>query len=159
MYLENLLRFFISLIYDKEKYKKNMTVASIDLGTNTILLLIAEVSLETGKIETLKNLYRIPRIGKGVNSGDPIPDENGEFKKTDKILLSQMGDKSSCVCVGVKDSSSEFLKYLDRNGIALGTKIQVLSKESFDGSMVLQIDRMEKTISKEVSNNLFVKSS
>ena len=91
--------------------------------------------------------------------GDPIPDENGEFKKTDKILLSQMGDKSSCVCVGVKDSSSEFLKYLDRNGIALGTKIQVLSKESFDGSMVLQIDRMEKTISKEVSNNLFVKSS
>ena len=78
MYLENLLRFFISLIYDKEKYKKNMTVASIDLGTNTILLLIAEVSLETGKIETLRNLYRIPRVGKGVTPGNPIPDENAE---------------------------------------------------------------------------------
>jgi exopolyphosphatase/guanosine-5'-triphosphate,3'-diphosphate pyrophosphatase len=53
-----------------------MTVASIDLGTNSILLLIAEVNPETGKIKTLENLYRIPRIGKGLTPGNPIPEEN-----------------------------------------------------------------------------------
>jgi len=89
--------------------------------------------------------------------GDPIPDADGNFKKTDKILLSQIDANSNCICVGVKDSSSNFLKYLDRNQIALGTNIQVISKESFDGSLVVQIEEMEKTISKEVSNNLFVK--
>lgn len=89
--------------------------------------------------------------------GDPIPDDHGNFKKTNKILLSQTDNASYCICVGVKDSSSDFLKYLDRNKIALGTKIRVVSKESFDGSMILKIEGMEKTISKEVSNNLFVK--
>lgn len=90
--------------------------------------------------------------------GDPIPDKNGNFKKTDKVLLSQINHNTNCICVGVKDSSSDFLKYLDRNSIALGTEIQVVSKESFDGSMILQIANTEKTISKEVSNNLYVKS-
>jgi len=90
--------------------------------------------------------------------GDPIPDKEGNFKKTDKILLSQMDHNTSCICVGVKDSSSDFLKYLDRNSIALGTEIVVISKESFDGSMMLQIDNCRKAISKEVSNNLYVKS-
>ena len=53
-----------------------MTVASIDMGTNTILLLIAKVNLESDKIKTLENFYRIPRIGKGLLPGNPIPDEN-----------------------------------------------------------------------------------
>jgi len=40
----------------------------------------------------------------------------------------------------VKDTSSEFLKYLDKNNIALGKTIQVLDKEEFDESMLIQTD-------------------
>ncbi|HEX9740696.1 MAG TPA: Ppx/GppA phosphatase family protein [Ignavibacteriaceae bacterium] len=53
-----------------------MTVASIDIGTNTILLLIAEVYPVSNKITALVNLHRIPRIGKGLKKGDPFPEEN-----------------------------------------------------------------------------------
>ena len=53
-----------------------MTVASIDIGTNTILLLIAEVYSASDKITALVNLHRIPRIGKGLKKGDPFPEEN-----------------------------------------------------------------------------------
>jgi exopolyphosphatase/guanosine-5'-triphosphate,3'-diphosphate pyrophosphatase len=53
-----------------------MTVASIDIGTNTILLLIAEVYPASDKITALVNLHRIPRIGKGLKKGDPFPEEN-----------------------------------------------------------------------------------
>lgn len=90
--------------------------------------------------------------------GDPIPDKHGNMKKTDKVLLSQVSVNEDCLCVGVKDSSSSFLKYLDKNEIALGTTIKVISKESFDESMTLKVAKNHITISKEVSNNLFVKT-
>ncbi|OMP32126.1 MULTISPECIES: metal-dependent transcriptional regulator [Mangrovimonas] len=89
--------------------------------------------------------------------GDPIPDKNGQIQKTDKVLLSQIDEAESCMCVGVKDSSSEFLKYLDKHKIALGTELKVLSKESFDESMILEVHQKPLSISKVVSNNLFVK--
>lgn len=40
-----------------------MIVASIDIGTNTVLLLIAEVNKELNKLLPLLNEYRMPRIG------------------------------------------------------------------------------------------------
>lgn len=51
-----------------------MIVASIDIGTNTVLLLIAKT--EGGKqLTTILNEYRIPRIGKGLLAGNPIKSE------------------------------------------------------------------------------------
>lgn len=43
-----------------------MIVASIDIGTNTVLLLIADIDNSSGKITPLVNKYRSPRIGKGT---------------------------------------------------------------------------------------------
>ncbi len=51
-----------------------MIVASIDIGTNTVLLLIAEVD-QHRKLNTILNEYRIPRIGKGLLPGGPITEE------------------------------------------------------------------------------------
>jgi exopolyphosphatase / guanosine-5'-triphosphate,3'-diphosphate pyrophosphatase len=42
-----------------------MIIASIDIGTNTVLLLIAEVNNEL-QLRSLVDEYRIPRIGKGL---------------------------------------------------------------------------------------------
>ena len=91
--------------------------------------------------------------------GDPIPDKSGKIKKIDKILLSQAEVGDHCICVGVKDSSSEFLKYLDKNKIALGSNLTVSSKEPFDNSMTIKMDSGEFTISNVIANNLFVKIS
>ena len=43
-----------------------MTVASIDIGSNTVLLLIAEVSTETFEIMNSYTIYKVPRISEGV---------------------------------------------------------------------------------------------
>ncbi|AUP79203.1 metal-dependent transcriptional regulator [Flavivirga eckloniae] len=91
--------------------------------------------------------------------GDPIPDETGKIKKIDKILLSQAETGDHCICVGVKDSSSEFLKYLDKNNIALGTELNVLHKEPFDNSVTIKVNTKEFIISNMIANNLFVKIS
>ena len=89
--------------------------------------------------------------------GDPIPDKFGDIKKTDKSLLFSLNENALGVCVGVKDSSTAFLKYLDNHNIALGSEIKVMSKEDFDGSMVIQINGVSMSISQTVANNLFVK--
>ncbi len=44
-----------------------MRLASIDIGTNTVLLLIAEVS-PTGAVSPLVSEQRIPRLGRGVDA-------------------------------------------------------------------------------------------
>ena len=89
--------------------------------------------------------------------GDPIPDKEGNIPISQKLFLSQINESALCYCVGVKDSSSSFLKYLDKYNIALGTTIQVLNKEPFDESMTIKISDIELTISKEISNNIYVK--
>ncbi|MFT3794622.1 metal-dependent transcriptional regulator [Flavobacterium sp.] len=89
--------------------------------------------------------------------GDPIPDVHGRIIKVEKQLLSDLTEGQSGICVGVKDTSSEFLQYLDKQEIALGTKISVLSKETFDQSLRIKAGEKELTISNKIAGNLFVK--
>jgi len=89
--------------------------------------------------------------------GDPIPDAKGRMVKMEKQLLSELAVNQTGICVGVKDSSSEFLKYLDKQEIALGSKIEILSKETFDSSNRIKVDSKELTISHKIATNLFVK--
>jgi DtxR family Mn-dependent transcriptional regulator len=58
--------------------------------------------------------------------------------------------------VGVKDTSSEFLKYLDKQGIALGTIIEVVSKESFVRKKI-KVDDRSLSISNKIASNLYIK--
>lgn len=89
--------------------------------------------------------------------GDPIPDANGQIIITEKIALSELLENQTGICIGVKDSSAEFLKYLDKQGISLGSKIEILGKESFDLSLKIKLNSTELTISNKIATNLFVK--
>lgn len=89
--------------------------------------------------------------------GDPIPDKNGQFKAREKKLLSSMPVNGVGICVGVKDSSAPFLKFLDKNQIALGQSIKILEKETFDQSMLIEIEKRSLQISHIIASNLFVK--
>ncbi len=91
--------------------------------------------------------------------GDPIPDEHGKIKPTEKKLLSELDKNQRGICVGVKESSSEFLQYLDKRKIGIGSKIKVLGKEFFDGSMMIQVGRNQLFISKVIADNIFLKTN
>lgn len=88
--------------------------------------------------------------------GDPIPDANGNMVKIEKQLLSEIAVGKNTICVGVKDTSVEFLQYLDKQKIALGSTIEVLSKESFDSSMHLKVNTIELIVSNKIASNLYV---
>lgn len=88
--------------------------------------------------------------------GDPIPNEKGVIQKVNKLLLSEAELNKEYFCIGVKDSSSEFLKYLDKQKIALGSTFKVIERESFDDTLTVEINAQEKTISNKIANNLYV---
>lgn len=89
--------------------------------------------------------------------GDPIPDKQGNFKKIEKIPLSQSEIGQVYKCIGVKDTSSAFLQYLDNNSIGLGMSIEVIYKEPFDNSITIKLKEKEMTVSQNVAKNLFLK--
>ncbi|MCR9226099.1 MAG: metal-dependent transcriptional regulator [Flavobacteriaceae bacterium] len=91
--------------------------------------------------------------------GDPIPTKDGKFQERDEKLLSEMPINSQGVCVGVKDSSVPFLKFLDKNNIALGNTIKILDKEDFDNSLRIQMNGKEMRISHQIATNLYVKKN
>jgi len=89
--------------------------------------------------------------------GDPIPDKEGNLKTIEKSLLSTLLKNESGICIGVDDSSSEFLKFLDKKGIMLGKQITVLEKEDFDDSVSIEIEGKKLSISNKIANNLYIK--
>ena len=77
-------------------------------------------------------------------------------EKIEKQLLSEVEINASFHCVGVKDSSTDFLKYLDKQKIALGSVVKVIDKEDFDDTLTVEIDGKRLTISNKIANNLYV---
>ncbi len=91
--------------------------------------------------------------------GDPIPDKHGNYEKIVQIPLAHMkvGDKG--LLTNVLDSSSSFLKYLDKHHIKIGTTIEVLEREEFDNSLTIQTQHKSIHISGQIAQNLFLKTS
>lgn len=122
-----------------------------------------EVHEVAEQLEHIKSEKLIDRLDKHLGypkvdpHGDPIPNKNGKFKEVTKRLLNEIPLNSVGICVGMKDSSTSFLKFLDRKKIALGDNIKVLGKEEFDGSLYINIDGRDLQISNQIASNLYIK--
>ena len=88
--------------------------------------------------------------------GDPIPNPAGFIKFTPKLRLSDLNIGETGKFIGVKDSSSTFLKYLDKRQISLGSNIKVLHQEEFDQSLHVGLDETNLTISVKTASNLYI---
>jgi len=88
--------------------------------------------------------------------GDPIPDKNGNYTtlKSKNILEFEIGNQG--VLISVRDSSDVFLKYLNKNELALGDTIKIVDFEPFDESFTIETKSKTMTISKNVAENLYL---
>ena len=120
---------------------------------------IAEQMEHINSVELIKRLDAFLGHPDFDPHGDPIPDKDGNIKKAEKRLLSELIKNQTGICVGVKESSPEYLQYLDKKNISIGTKINVLGKEFFDGSMMIQVGRDQFFVSKQIAENLYVQTN
>ncbi len=88
--------------------------------------------------------------------GDPIPDASGNLPKSPKKRLSQLLKGDRGICKGFNDTSSTFLQFLAKQKIGLDTQIEVIHIESFDESMTVLIDKKEMSLSKTVTDNIYI---
>ena len=122
-----------------------------------------EVHEVAEELEHIKSEKLINQLDQYLNfpsfdpHGDPIPNAKGEIIKIEKQLVSEIEVGNTITCVGVKDTSVDFLQYLNKQNISLGTKIKVLEKEPFDGTLKIEINNSVLVISDKIANNLYVK--
>lgn len=90
--------------------------------------------------------------------GDPIPDKFGNIAKNNAVNILGMEVGEEGVLDSVKDSSENFLRYLDNKNLAIGDHIKIMDIESFDNSMLISTKTGQVTISEHVAQNLFLKT-
>lgn len=134
---------------------EGMISASIDIGTNTVLLLVAEI--RDGKIYPLEEKQRIPRLGKGVDKAknlhpDSIQRVLNYLKEYKNYLDDNYPGVSSQTIVAatsaVRDASNrdDFMEAVEKE---TGWKIRLLSgseeaETTYKGALSVLEDRSEK---------------
>jgi len=89
--------------------------------------------------------------------GDPIPDKKGVINIQKSNPLSEIKNPGNYTVVGVVENNDDFLRYLNRIGVAIGSKLSVQSIEEYDGSFKLSINRTDPIfMSNDVAKNLLV---
>ena len=57
----------------------------------------------------------------------------------------------------MKNTTKDFLQYLDKIQISIGDNIQVISIQPFDNSYQIMVGKEEKSISSLIAKNIYVK--
>lgn len=90
--------------------------------------------------------------------GDPIPDSSGKFERVEQVNLLELPLNQWAEISGVTDQSAEILELLRHKNLAIGTRLEIKKKFSFDNSLEVRIKNQPSvTISVEVAKNIFVR--
>ena len=73
------------------------------------------------------------------------------------VTLNMLKTGEKCKVICAKDSSSEFLLYLDKINISLGAEINILDYYDYDGSYSVKVDNSTPiTLSSKVAENIYI---
>ena len=156
-----------------------MIIASIDIGTNTVLLLIAELDSHTRNIIPLHNEYRMPRIGQGTKQTGIINNERltllnnvlKEYKsiintyKCDKVILTgtnafRMARNTNDIIKEIKKSFNYNLKVVSGEDEAEYAYFGAISNlDNPDNSLVIDIGGSSTEIIYGEGYNILYKNS
>ena len=136
-----------------------MIRSSIDIGTNSVLLLIATV--QNGKIETVHEEQRIPRLGQGVDSDGRLSEEAvqrvmnvlNDYKKLLQKSYPETSKETLVTATSAVRDAENRDEFLERIRQETGWKVMLLSGEeeaqvTFLGALsVLDESNGDKTVS------------
>lgn len=111
-----------------------MLIASIDIGSNTALMLIAETGFDGKYFKPIKNFYEIPRIGKGLQNDRSILEEKivlliDILKRFKKYSSQFQCEKIFCVATSAMREAQNKFEISERVLNATGIRINVISGE------------------------------
>lgn len=104
-------------------------------------------------IERLDAFLEFPKVDP---HGDIIPDKYGNFADLSLIKLSKLKSADKGTITGVSEHSSAFLKHLEKLGLTLGKRIEIIEVLEFDGSVELMVEQQKTNISREVAKHILI---
>lgn len=120
---------------------------------------IAEELEHIGNVELTNRLDAFLGFPKLDPHGDAIPGPNGRFRSVAaRTLLSEAPRHLELVVVGVVDGRDAFLRHLGVLGVALGTRLTIVKRHAFDGSLEVQLPESDEVqlLSPSVCERLWV---
>ena len=90
--------------------------------------------------------------------GSPIPTPEGVIADADHDCLSDVGAGRTVEVKAVAGQTDALLSFLTRKGIGLGTRLEVLEREDFDGSLRVRYGEAarEEVLTREVTRWMYV---
>lgn len=89
--------------------------------------------------------------------GAPIPTFQGVVNHKKFLPLSQVEPGQTAVIQQVSDTDPELLRYVDKLGLKLGTRMRVQDRAPFNGPLKLTINQgQERSMGLEVASQIFV---
>ena len=90
--------------------------------------------------------------------GHPIPGPNGELPVDTEQLLSECPLNQYVTITQVPDRNSEMLTWLEQNELFPGTQVKLVSKNSFDGGLTIDLGGKIMQIAESVAKLVYVSS-
>jgi len=88
--------------------------------------------------------------------GDVIPGANGELRIAFKKTLAEIGEGQSCKMVAVKENGADFLQYVAKVGLGINKKVKVISRESYDSLLTIEVNGKRSNVSQKFAENILV---
>ncbi len=145
-----------SLIVRKHRLTEMFLVEKMGFGWENVHEIAEQLEHIHSEVffDKMDEILNYPKIDP---HGEPIPDKDGNVIQPDLKKLSKCREDETVELASVTTSSEEFLNFLNKRNLSLGTAIQVLQKEDFDQSMKVVYNGREENFSKTVCDRLLVK--
>ncbi|WP_312418759.1 metal-dependent transcriptional regulator [Epilithonimonas sp.] len=145
-----------SLIVRKHRLTEMFLVEKMGFGWENVHEIAEQLEHIHSEIffDKMDEILNYPKVDP---HGEPIPDKDGNVIQPDLKKLSKCRENDRVELASVTTSSEEFLSFLNKRNLSLGTEIKVLQKENFDQSMKVFYNSQEENFSKTVCDRLLVK--
>lgn len=118
---------------------------------------IAEELEHVSGDELIKRLERFLGNPSFDPHGDPIPDSNGKVPVIKQLNLAAMPLMQVVTVSSVSNQSQQMLEMLKHYHIGIGTRLSVIKRFEFDGSLEIKVVKKAACIiSEQVAKNVFV---
>ena len=117
----------------------------------------SEVHDVAEQLEHIKSKKLTDKLNRFLKYPKFDPTKNGIIPTTNRITLSEMPVNSKGIIMGVSLDNKEFLEYLTKLNISIGSKVYAIDRISFDQSMKIKINTTIEYISKEIAQNVLIK--
>lgn len=145
-----------SLIVRKHRLTEMFLVEKMGFGWENVHEIAEQLEHIHSEIffDKMDEILNYPKVDP---HGEPIPDKDGNVIQPDFKKLSKCQENEIVELASVTTSSEEFLSFLNKRNLSLGTEIKVLQREDFDQSMKVFYNDQEENFSKTVCDRLLVK--